>query len=112
MQLSLTFLVLFMIKGPTSLLNNSPTYSKYKVTKAHILFVTPDKKDNIVHDKAYEFSDEMNKTLKSLIKIVYNLITTLDFIDDKEVFVPANPTLKLKDIKKFIELLLAKYSEK
>lgn len=94
------------------LLNNSPTYSKYKVTKAHILFVTPDKKDNIVHDKAYEFSDEMNKTLKSLIKIVYNLITTLDFIDDKEVFVPANPTLKLKDIKKFIELLLAKYSEK
>ena len=39
------------------LLNNSPTYSKYQVREAHILFVTPDK-DNEVYDKLYEFTAE------------------------------------------------------
>lgn len=94
------------------LLNNSPTYSKYKVTKAHILFVTPDKKDNAVYDKPYGFDEEIGETLISLIKIIYKLVTTLDFMDDEEIFVPANRSLKLKDIKEFIELLLAKYDEK
>ena len=35
------------------LLNNSREYKDYRVTKGHILFVTPDK-DGEVHDKVYE----------------------------------------------------------
>ena len=89
------------------LLNNSSTYRNYKVTKAHILFVVPDKDDE-VYDKVYEYNDEDEKEIKTLIKAVYQLIVSLDFIDDKELFIPADNSLTLKDIKKFIELLLAK----
>ena len=39
---------------------------------------------------------------------VYNQTVSLKFIDDPEIFVPANDKLGLKDIKQFIELLLAK----
>ena len=89
------------------LLNNSPTYKKYKVERAHILFVTPDKDDE-VYDKVYEFNDEDEKELLALMRAVYNMVATLDFIDDEEVFLPADNTKTLKDIKGFIELLLAK----
>lgn len=89
------------------LLNNSPTYRKYKVTRAHILFVVPDK-DGEVYDKPYDFDGEDESKLTQLMKSVYNMVSTLDFMDDAEVFVPANRDLKLADIKNFIELLLAK----
>lgn len=89
------------------LLNNSRTYGKYKVERAHILFVTPDKDDE-VYDKVYEFNDEDEKELLDLMHTVYNMVISLDFIDNGDVFRPADNSLGLKDIKKFIGLLLAK----
>lgn len=89
------------------LLNNSPTYRKYKVARAHILFVVPDK-DGEVYDKPYDFDGEDEAKLVQLMKSVYNMVSSLEFMDDSEVFVPANRDLKLADIKNFIELLLAK----
>lgn len=89
------------------LLNNSPTYSKYKITKAHILFVTPDK-DGEVYDKVYEFNEKEEKNLKELILAVYKQISTLNFMEDSEIFISADGKLGLKDIKNFIALLLAK----
>ena len=89
------------------LLNNSPTYKKYKVERAHILFVTPDK-DEEVYDKVYEFNDEDEKELVDLMRTIYNMVETLNFMDDAEIFRMADDNLGLKDIKNFIELLLAK----
>lgn len=89
------------------LLNNSPTYSKYKVEKAHILFVRPDN-DGEVYDKIYEFNEVDEKALKDLIKAVYFQILDLKFLDDPEIYTSANKNYGLKDIKNFIELLLAK----
>ena len=90
------------------LLNNSPKYSKYKIEKAHILFVTPDK-DNEVYDKVYEFSEKEENDLLSLMKAVYHQVSTLNFIDDVDLMIPPQNTRSLKDIKKFIELLHEKY---
>jgi hypothetical protein len=92
------------------LLNNSLTYRKYKVTKAHILFVVPDK-DNEVYDKIYEYNNEDESEIRALIKATYAAVASLRFIDDRDVFVPANDSLTIKDIRNFIELVLAKYSE-
>ncbi|MBO7132041.1 ATP-dependent helicase [Candidatus Saccharibacteria bacterium] len=89
------------------LLNASPTYAKYKVDKAHILFVVPDK-DGEVYDKIYEFNSDDELEIKALIAAVYNEIITLDFMDNPKIFIPADQNLGLKDIKEFIELLLAK----
>ena len=89
------------------LLNNSLTYRNYKVERAHILFVTPDK-DEEVYDKVYEFNDEDEKQLISLIKKIYEMISSLSFVDDPEVFIRADNNKGLKDIKEFIKLLLAK----
>ena len=89
------------------LLNNSPTYAKYKVEKAHILFVRPDV-DAEVYDKEYEFNSEDEETLLDLIQAVYNQIYDLKFLKDKEIMMPASKNYDLKDIKQFIELLLAK----
>lgn len=89
------------------LLNNSPTYRKYKVEKAHILFVVPDK-DGEVYDKVYEFNDEDEEMLESLMKAVYTQICSLEFMDDPEIFVSPDNNKGLKDIKNFIALLLAK----
>ena len=89
------------------LLNNSPTYAKYKIEKAHILFVSPDK-DGEVYDKVYEYNDKEEAELKALIAAVYQQISSLSFMDDPEIFVAADENRGLKDIKKFIELLLAK----
>lgn len=93
------------------LLNNSPTYRKYKVERAHILFVTPDKDDE-VYDKIYEFNDDDEKELLELMKTVYGSISTLEFINDPEIFRPADNNLGIKDIKNFIALLLAKSATK
>ena len=92
------------------LLKNSPRYSKYKIEKAHILFVIPDN-DGEVYDKVYEFNDKDEEELHQLIKVVYKHVTSLDFIDDPELFVEPNTELGIKDILNFIELLLAKSTE-
>lgn len=89
------------------LLNNSPTYKNYKVEKAHILFVVPDK-DNEVYDKVYEFNDKDEQEILSLIGVVYRLVSTLEFLDDSDIFVSPNKNLGIKDIKQFIESLLTK----
>ena len=89
------------------LLNNSKKYAKYKVERAHILFVTPDK-DGQVYDKVYEFDDDAEKELKILINAVHTEVSSLSFLDDPELMIEPNDNLGLKDIFKFIELLLAK----
>ncbi|MBR2725186.1 ATP-dependent helicase [Candidatus Saccharibacteria bacterium] len=89
------------------LLNNSPTYAKYKITKGHILFVTPDK-DGEVYDKVYEYNSEDEKELLGLINAVYKLVVSLDFMKDKDIFLMPNQNLGIKDIKNFVLLLLAK----
>lgn len=89
------------------LLNASPTYRKYKVTRAHILFVIPDK-DGELYDKVYDFDADDEKELLDLMAVVYRLISTLEFMDDPEIFIPADKNKGLKDIKDFIALLLAK----
>ena len=67
------------------LLNNSPVYKKYKIERAHILFVTPDR-DGEVYDKVYEFNEKDEEELISLIKKVYAEISSLDFIGDSDLF--------------------------
>ena len=88
------------------LLNNSPTYRKYQVARAHILFVVPDK-DGEVYDKVYDFNDKDEAELLSLMKAVYGLVSSLQFLDDKRIFIPPNKTAGIKEIKDFIKLLLA-----
>ena len=89
------------------LLNNSPTYRKYTVKKAHILFVIPDKKTGEVYDKEYDFDDKNSAMLVELMKKVYSLVTTLGFMDNSDVFVAPNNSLGVKNIISFIELILA-----
>ena len=90
------------------LLNNSPNWAKYKVEKACILFVVPDDKDGEVHVREYEFNEADEKELVELMQVVYKMVTTLDFVDDPEIFVAADKDKGVKGIKEFIELLLAK----
>ncbi|MBQ2643479.1 ATP-dependent helicase [Candidatus Saccharibacteria bacterium] len=87
------------------LLNNSPTYCKYKVEKAHILFVTPDKDDG-VYDKIYEFNDVDEKELVRLMGAIYKKVMTLEFIDDAEIFIAADNNKGLKDIRAFVDKLI------
>ncbi len=93
------------------LLNNSPTYKNYKVVRSHILFVSPDK-DGEVYDKVYEFDEADEKELVSLIKSVYTSVMTLDFIKDKEIFIPPDDRRGIKDIRDFVSLMLAKNAKK
>ena len=93
------------------LLNHSPMYAKYKVERAHILFVRPDE-DGEVYDRVYEFDPLEEEKLKSLLLAVYDQIHELRFLDDPELMVAPNKNYGIKDIKAFIELLLAKYTEK
>lgn len=92
------------------LLNNSPAYRDYTVTRAHILYVAPDK-DGQVYDKVYEFNPEDEAELVRLLKAVYYQITSLAFLDDPELLIPADKGLELKDMLAFIELMLAKSGE-
>ncbi len=87
------------------LLNLSPTYQKYQVTKGHILFVTPDAEAK-VYDKVYEFNDEDEAELKALIEQVYWQITSLNFVKDTEIFLPSNKNYSMKQIREFVEKLL------
>ena len=88
------------------LLNLSPTYSKYKVEKAHILFVVPGSEDREVHDKIYEYNDADEKELKALIKAVYQQIKTLKFVENPDLFIEPDTGRGLKDILEFIKLML------
>lgn len=99
------------------LLNMSPTYSKYKVTKAHILFVSPSNNDlaineiegtenELVHDKVYEFNDKEENDFRELLKSVYKHIKALDFIEENsELAVHADSSKRIKDIKNFVETI-------
>ena len=89
------------------LLNLSPEFKKYKIAKAHILFVVPDD-EATVHDKVYEYNDKDEELLKQLIKSVYHHVKTLDFVDDTELFIEPDKNKGLKEIKEFITLLLDK----
>lgn len=88
------------------LLNLSPTYSKYKVTKGHILFVSPDEEGK-VYDKVYEYDSLSGEELKKLAKTVYGHIKNLDFLDDPELNLSADKSRTLKDIKNFVEKLIS-----
>ncbi len=97
------------------LLNNSAEYKKYKIEKAHILFISPDKnKNDGVKDKVYLFNEDDENELIALIKSVYYQITTLKFLDDPDIFLPCDheKSTNLKKIKEFIALMLAKGEEK
>ena len=89
------------------LLNASPTYHNYQVTRGHILFVTPDQ-DGHVHDKVYEFNSNDEQELKSLLRAVYCQLTSLDFVHDDELFVAPDKDRNMKKVKEFIEKLLEK----
>lgn len=87
------------------LLNLSPTYHNYQIRAGHILFVSPDEEGK-VYDKVYQYSDANGKDLKKLAKVIYHLITNLDFIHDPEINLPANPKHSLKHVKEFVAKLL------
>ncbi len=89
------------------LLNSSPTYAKYKIEKAHILFVKPNH-DGEVFDKVYLYNAEGHENLLQIMKAIYFQIEDLKFLSDPEIMIPANKNFGLKEIKAFIELLLAK----
>ena len=93
------------------LLNNSPMYSKYRISEAHILFVRPDV-DEEVYDKVYEFNSDDTEEFMALYQAVYDQIHDLKFLDEPEVFIPASKDYGMKDIKKFITLLLAIFKAK
>ena len=87
------------------LLNLSPSYRNYKVTKGHILFVSPDVEGK-VYDKIYEYDDASAKELRMLAKVIYRQITSLEFIENPEINIPGDKRNTLKDIRVFVEKLL------
>lgn len=90
------------------LLNSSPTYHNYKVTRGHILFVNPDKDDE-VYDKFYEYNDRDTAIFRELLKSVYSHINKLDFLEKSSpLHIEPDVDKNHKDIKDFIELMLAK----
>ncbi|MBQ6354947.1 ATP-dependent helicase [Candidatus Saccharibacteria bacterium] len=88
------------------LLNLSPTYTKYKVEKAHILFVSPDPADDMVYDKVYEYNEKDEAELKALIKATYKEIISLDFMKNPEIFLRTDEGKNLTDIKNFVAKLI------
>ncbi len=87
------------------LLNLSPTYHNYQIKTGHILFVSPDNEDK-VYDKVYQYSDTSGADLKKLTKIISHLITSLEFVHNPEINLPANPKNSLKHVKEFVARLL------
>ena len=87
------------------LLGASPRYSKYRVERAHILFVTPDK-DGQVYDKVYEYDEADEAELLALMKAVYEKISSLEFLDEPEVFVEKDERKGIKDIREFVGRLV------
>ncbi len=87
------------------LLNNSLKYRNYKIRRAHILFVIPDK-DGEVYDKVYEYNEEDEAELVKLMKSVYEKIISLEFIEDPEIFIAADDRKNIKNIKEFVAKLI------
>ena len=94
------------------LVNLSQEYRNYKVTKGHILFVTEDKEDGEVHDKEYIYNEKDELEFKELLRSVYHHMISLDFLDDPKMNWQPNPEAKIKEMKDFIKLMLAKSVEK
>ena len=90
-----------------ALIELSPKYRNYKVLRGHILFVTKDPNDEMVHDRLYEYNDTDWTLFKDLLKSVYHQITTLDFINNPEIMITPDKERSMRDIKEFITLLLA-----
>lgn len=89
------------------LLNLSLNYRNYKVTRGHILFVTPDE-DGRVYDKVYEYDDADEEELKKIMQAVYRELVTLNFVDDDELFIEADKTRSMKKVKEFVTKLIEK----
>ena len=90
------------------MLESCPSFKKYKVTKGHILFVTPDEEGK-VYDKVLDFDKDLDeKELTKLCQAVYQQATTLAFLDDEELKIEPNKNATMKDIRDFIALLLEK----
>lgn len=92
------------------LLNLSLNYRNYKVTRGHILFVTPDS-DGRVYDKVYDFNDADEAELKSIMQAVYHELTTLDFVDNDKLFIEADKARNMKKVKEFVAQLLGESQE-
>lgn len=90
------------------LLAASREYRNYQVTEGHILFVAPDP-DGYVHDRAFEFTPETESELLDLIYAVYHVITSLDFIDDPELFLPADKSHTMRHLRAFTATLTERY---
>ncbi len=88
------------------LLNLSPTYRNYEVKAGHILFVTPDKKDDKVRDKIYDYDTEDDKELKELVQAVYREISSLNFIHNDELFLSADKSRSMKQVRDFVQKLI------
>ncbi|MBQ9017392.1 PD-(D/E)XK nuclease family protein, partial [Candidatus Saccharibacteria bacterium] len=93
------------------LLNLSPTYAGYEVSRGHILFVSPDEYAE-VHDKVYEFNERDEAELRELMRSVYHEIKTLDFVSDSELFVEPDKSKGLTGIKKLVKILIDENIEK
>ncbi len=89
------------------MLNLSRNYRDYKVTKGHILFVTPDNDDK-VYDKVYEFNETDDAELKQLAKAVYAHLISLDFVQNDELFIEADKSRTMKQVREFIEKVVKK----
>ena len=93
------------------LLRLSPTYSKYKITRAHILFVSPSAKDlaadgELVHDKIYEYSDDEERDFNELLTAVYKHVKSLDFIDENSpLALYPDENRGIKQIREFVDLV-------
>ncbi len=88
------------------LLNSSPTYRNYQVTRGHILFVNPNKDDE-VYDKVYGYNEKDSLIFENLLKSVFFHIKSLDFLDENSPLnVEPDVDKAHKDIKEFIDLLL------
>lgn len=72
-----------------TLLNTSPTYRGYTVTRGHILYVSPDS-EGLVHDRVLEFQEADDLLCHQLIKSIYHEIKTLDFIKNPEINLTAD----------------------
>ena len=91
------------------LLNTSPTFRNYKVTRGHILFVNPDK-DNLVYDKVYEYNEKDATTFRKLLTSVYSHITSLDFLEkNSPLALEPDVDKNHKDIISFINLLINRF---
>ena len=93
------------------LLNNSTKFFKYKVTRGHILFVIKDGKFGEVYDKVLDFDTVDHDEMLRILKAVYLQATSLKFLDDADLFVGPDKGRTMKQIREFIELLLAKTAE-